>query len=615
MSTEKMYIKSVNRNCIVGLLWMLTVLNSACAQVPDPHQQNQGFLTAKRSIEISTVLLNNQNQLVPIKNLDQKKIASVHFSFENASVFDSLLNKYTKVQSFNTAIYDADKTLSNLLFDLKFYSTVIVQLNKNDLGNPALMPFLNILDQQKNLIVACFGASTLPTQFDVLKGVWLWSPVNSPVAANYAAQMLFGGVAANQKLVADISTKYKKGDGSITDQTRLAYSVPEEAGINADNMNPAIDAIVAEAIRAKATPGAVVLVARNGKVIFNKAYGNHTYDDTTKDKLTDIFDLASVTKVSATTMDVMRLYDEGKLNLDSTAGTYLALARNTNKNDIKVREFLTHQSGMVPDIITWEKLKAADRSTDSSAIFPTKVAEHFYLKKDYFKNTVWPDMLKSPIKTRGKYVYSDLSMYFIKEIVETISATPLNVFVQQNFYSPLGMQTAGFLPLNRFPKNQIIPTENDVDFRRQLLIGYVHDQGAGLLGGVSGHAGLFASANDLAILYQMILNRGTYGSTQYIKPETVDLFTSKQSDVSRRGLGFDRWDPNRDTKYPSVLASDQTYGHTGYTGTCFWVDPKYNLVYIFLSNRVNPKVTDKLSSLGIRRRIQDAVYEAIQKGI
>jgi len=606
---------NVKQNWIYGLLWAITVLSSACAQVPDPHQQDQSFLAAKRSIENSTVLLNNQNQVIPVKNLDQQKIASVHFNFENTLVFDSLLNKYAKISSFDAAAYNNLKTLDNLVFDLKFYTTVIVQLNQQDLQNPNLMLFLSTLNQQKKLIVACFGATQLPANFDVLKTVWIWSPVNSAVAANYAAQMIFGGVAANQKLQTNISAKYQKSDGSVTTQTRLAYAVPEEVGINADNLNSSIDAIVAEAIRAKATPGAVVLVARNGKVIFNKGYGTHTYTDTLKDKITDIFDLASVTKVAATTMDAMKLYDEGKLNLDSTAGSYLALARNTNKNDIKVREFLTHQSGMVPDIQTWEILKAVNRSTDSSAAFPTKVADHFYLKKDYFKDVIWPDMLKSPLKTRGKYVYSDLSMYFMKEIVETISATPLNVFVQQNFYSPLGMQTAGFLPLNRFSQNQIVPTENDIGFRHQLLIGYVHDQGAGLLGGVSGHAGLFASANDLAILYQMILNRGTYGGQQYFKPETVDLFTAKQSDVSRRGLGFDRWDPDRTKRYPSVLASDQTYGHTGYTGTCFWVDPKYNLVYIFLSNRVNPKVTDKLSDLGIRRRVQDAIYESIQKGL
>lgn len=610
-----MYIKNIKKYCIASFLGGMIVLSSACAQVPNPHQFNQSFLAAKRSIESSTVLLNNQNLLVPIKNLDQQKIASIHFGFENTLVFDSLLNKYAKIQSFEGGYYTGSRTLNDLLFDLKFFTTVIVQLNIQDLQNPALMPFLSMLDQRKNLIVSCFGNTQLPPGFDVLKGVLVWSPVNSPMAADYAAQMIFGGVAATQKLRANISKKYQNGDGSVTMQTRLAYGVPEEAGINADNLNPAIDAIVAEAIRAKATPGAVVLVARNGKVIFNKAYGNHTYNDTLKDKITDIFDLASVTKVSATTMDVMKLYDQGKLNLDSTAGSYLASAKNTNKNDITMREFLTHQSGMVPDVITWEKLKAENRSTDSSALFPTKVAERFYLKKDYFRNVIWPDMLKSPLKTRGKYVYSDLSMYFMKEVVETISATPLDVFDQQNFYAPLGMQTAGFLPLNRFPKDQIVPTENDIGFRHQLLIGYVHDQGAGLLGGISGHAGLFASANDLAILYQMILNRGTYGSTHYFKPETVDLFTAKQSAVSRRGLGFDRWDPNRETKYPSVLASDQTYGHTGYTGTCFWVDPKYNLVYIFLSNRVNPTVTEKLSNLGIRRRIQDAIYESIQKGV
>jgi CubicO group peptidase (beta-lactamase class C family) len=212
-------------------------------------------------------------------------------------------------------------------------------------------------------------------------------------------------------------------------------------------------------------------------------------------------------------------------------------------------------------------------------------------------------------------VYSDLSMYFMKEIVETITATPLNVYTQQNFYTPLGMQTAGFLPLQRFPKERIIPTENDETFRHTLLIGYVHDQGAGMLGGVSGHAGLFARANDMAILYQMILNKGSYGGTQYFKPETVDLFTAKQTDVSRRGLGFDRWDPIASRHYPSQLAGPETFGHTGYTGTCFWVDTKRNMVYIFLSNRVNPKVSDKLSNLQIRGRIQDVAITAIDKGM
>jgi CubicO group peptidase (beta-lactamase class C family) len=207
-------------------------------------------------------------------------------------------------------------------------------------------------------------------------------------------------------------------------------------------------------------------------------------------------------------------------------------------------------------------------------------------------------------------------MYFMQEIMETITSIPLNIYVQQQFYTPLGMQTAGFLPLNRFPKNLIVPTEHDQIFRHSLIDGTVQDQGAAMAGGVAGHAGLFANTNDLAIIYQMILNRGTYGGEQYFKPETIDLFTAKQSAASRRGLGFDMWDPLIDHHYPSRLASPQTYGHTGYTGTCVWVDPKYNLVYVFLSNRTYPKdASNKLASINTRSNIQDAVYLAIDKGL
>jgi CubicO group peptidase (beta-lactamase class C family) len=227
---------------------------------------------------------------------------------------------------------------------------------------------------------------------------------------------------------------------------------------------------------------------------------------------------------------------------------------------------------------------------------------------------MWPQMLNSAVITRGKYVYSDLSMYFMKEMVERQSGQHLENYVLDKFYKPLGMKTAGFNPRNRFSKDQIVPTEKDLTFRKTLLSGYVHDQGAAMVGGVSGHAGLFASANDLAIEYQMILNGGSYGGVQYFKPETVKMFTAKQSSVSRRGLGFDRFDPDPAKAYPSKLASSETFGHTGYTGTCVWVDPKYNLVYIFLSNRVHPTVSEQLSKLNIRSRIQDVVYEAINKG-
>ncbi|HYK77485.1 MAG TPA: serine hydrolase, partial [Daejeonella sp.] len=414
------------------------------------------------------------------------------------------------------------------------------------------------------------------------------------------------------KLHVQVSQRYGKNDGFDTSPIRLKYTVPEEVGINVVDLKP-IDAIVAEAIREKATPGAVVMVIKNGNVIFNKAYGTHTYDTQVPTKITDIFDLASVTKTSATTIAVMRLYEQGKLKLDTNIGAYIPKARHTNKNDISVREVMLHQAGFIPYIPFYQRLKPGDYSRDSSAAYPVKVADNYYMRKGYFDQVMWPEMLKSPVVTRGKYVYSDLSMYFMKEMVERQSGQHLEKYVLDQFYQPLGMQTAGFNPRNRFAKDRIVPTENDTFFRKTLLEGYVHDQGAAMVGGVSGHAGLFASANDLAILYQMLLNRGYYGGEQYFKPQTVDMFAARQSSVSRRGLGFDRWDPDSTKGYPSKLASPETYGHTGYTGTCVWVDPKYHLVYIFLSNRVNPSVSDKLLQLNIRSRIQDVVYEAILK--
>jgi CubicO group peptidase (beta-lactamase class C family) len=588
------------------------LFNTACAQ--NPPLTGQAFIAEERLVGNSTVLLNNASYLVPLQKLEDLKIASVHFSNQYATVFDSLLNKYNKVDLFDGATYSGNKTLANLTSDLKFYNTVIVQVNDADLGNPDVLDFISTNQKNKNVVVAAFGNGSVLGKLDVITAPVIWTERVSQVSAMYSAEAVFGGIAISQKLTKNYSAVYKTGMGFTTDKTRLQYTVPEEAGINAANLQ-GIDKIAQEAIREHATPGCVVLVAKDGKVIFNKAYGYHTYDNVMPDKLTDIFDLASMTKVSATTMETMQLTDQGKLSLEKTLGDYIPLARKSNKNNIQIREVLLHQAGLIPDIQSFEKVKPADHSTDSSAAYPTKVSDHYYLRKDYYKDVMFPEMLSSPLKTRGQYVYSDVSMLFMQEVVENITAVPLNVYVQQHFYNPLGMQTAGFLPLYRFTPDRIIPTENDKEYRMSLLDGYVHDPTSALLGGVAGHAGLFGSANDVAILYQMVLNRGSYGGTQYFKPEVVDLFTSKQSPVSRRGLGFDRWDPIAERHYPSKLASDQAYGHTGFTGTCIWVDPKYNLVYVFLSNRVNPSVASKLLSLNIRPRIQDVVYEAITKGL
>ncbi|WP_295794415.1 serine hydrolase [Mucilaginibacter sp.] len=588
------------------------LFNSACAQ--NPPFTGQAYVNEEKLVEKSTVLLNNASYLIPLQNLEQLKVASIHFSNVYAKNFDSLLNKYTRVTSYSGNDYTGIKNLDDLSSDLKFYNTLVVQVNDADLNNSLLLNFINTNQKVKNVIVALFGTNVGLAKLTNTAVPVIWCQRVTPVSAFYSAQAIFGGVAVTQKLTRYVSPVYNTGMGFVTNKIRLQYTVPEDAGMSTSSLT-GIDNIAIEAMQEQATPGCVVLVARDGKVIFNKAYGYHTYSKTMPDKLTDIFDVASMTKISATTMEAMQLTDQGKLNVDSTLGYYLPQARKTNKNDLTVREVLEHQAGLIPDIPTFDKVKPTDHTPDSSTFYPTKVNENYFLRKDYFKDVMWPEMLNSPVKTRGQYVYSDLSMCFMQQVEETVTATPLNVYVQKQFYDPLGMQTAGFLPLYRFPVDQIIPTEDDKKDRHALLDGFVHDPTAALMGGVAGHAGLFASANDLAILYQMMLNRGTYGGVEYIKPATVDKFTAKQSNVSRRGLGFDRWDPMVDHHYPSKLASTEAYGHTGFTGTCVWVDPKYNLVYIFLSNRVHPNVSSKLSSLNIRPRIQDVIYEAIQKGM
>ncbi len=382
---------------------------------------------------------------------------------------------------------------------------------------------------------------------------------------------------------------------------------------NLKKMTKEIDAIAQEAIREKATPGMVVMAIKDGKVIFDKAYGYHTYAKKVRTKTSDIFDLASISKIAGTTPVIMNLYDKGMLDLDDTMGKYLPEVRNTDKDTITLRSVLLHEAGFTPFIPFYNDLKKGDLQKSYAETHQVKLADHAFLKNNYYKDVMWPQMMKSTLKTPGKYVYSDISMYVMKEVAEQITNVPMDQYVTDTFYKPIGMHTAGYNPRNRFAKDRIVPTENDTSFRRVLLEGYVHDQGAAMAGGVAGHAGLFATAKDLAIYGQMLLNRGEYAGVQYFKPETIDLFTSSQSKVSRRGLGFDRYDPSSASGYPSKLANKTVYGHTGYTGTCIWVDPQNQLVYIFLSNRVHPQVSTKLLNLNIRSRIQDVIYQTINQ--
>lgn len=595
--------------CLGALLLCNLVMFGAQAQ---QHKLNERWLKEKKNIEKHTVLLNNEQRIVPVRQLADNRIASIGFDATLSAVFDRVVNLHTRVSSIAGSSYWGKSTrLEDLSYDLKFYHTLIIQVTGDQLKDNQIVDFIADNQRSKQIILAVFGDQEILAKLDGINVPIIWTRKASPQSADYLAQAIFGGLPVVAQLPADVSARYKKGSGFSTTVNRLTYTVPEELGINSSDLQKPIDAIIAEAIAQKATPSAVLLLVKDGKVIFNQAFGSHTYEGAQQTKTTDIYDLASVTKTTATTPAVMRLVEEHKLKLDTPVSAYIPKAWATNKRNTPVRQIMLHEAGFVPFIPFFKDIKPEDFRRDSSAAYPIAASQNYYFRKDFFKDVMWPLMLNSSLRDTGKYVYSDLSMYFMKEIVEGVSSAHLENYVQQNFYKPLGMQRAGYNPLYRFSKEQIVPTEIDTLFRNTLLQGYVHDPGASMVGGISGHAGLFGSATDLAIFYQMLLNGGTYGGSQYFKPETVEMFSSKQSRTSRRGLGFDRSDLQ--SEYPSKLASANTFGHTGYTGIRVWVDKDVKLIYILLTNRVHPVTSNKLNELNISSRLMDSVYEVVEK--
>ena len=388
-------------------------------------------------------------------------------------------------------------------------------------------------------------------------------------------------------------------------------------------MAQTIDSIVTDAISQKAFPGCVVLAVKDGEIIYDKAFGTYAIDKPQPVRLESIFDLASVTKISATTLSIMKLYEEGKIRLDHTLGEYLPWTQNSDKANLKIDDILLHEVGLTPTIFFYRETVDSATGIPNPALYSDKpkpgytirVAENLYLKNEW-QDTMLTRIIKSAPPKLGKYSYSDNDFIFLGKIVEELTGMPLDQYVRKTFYSKLGLETTGFKPRDRFAVNRIIPTEEEKYFRKQLLWGDVHDEGASMFGGVAGHAGLFSDAYDLAMLYQMLLNGGELNGIRVFKEETIKLFTAYHSKDSRRAYGFDKPEKDNVTRrdpYPSLLASPQTFGHTGFTGTCVWVDPKYDLVYIFLSNRVNPSRTNPaFAQLSVRGKIQDTIIEAIK---
>ena len=394
---------------------------------------------------------------------------------------------------------------------------------------------------------------------------------------------------------------------------------PAEAGVVQPSALDRLDMFMARNIADGVFPGCRVLAAINGKVFYDKAFGYTRYDKMHPVDTNTMYDMASCTKVLATTLAVMRLYEQGKLDLDKTIGDYLPQAKGTNKAGLHIRDILLHQAGLkgwIPfykDIVDDNgKLKSNLYRKTPSEGFNIHVAEDVYLRTNYI-DTMWSKIFASGLDNAGKMVYSDLDYFFLAAIVHQITGETIDKYADEQFYKPMGLKRITYNPLTKFDTLQIAPTEIETTFRCQTLCGYVHDPGAAMLGGVGGHAGIFASAHDVAAIFQMLLNKGIYGNKRYFKATTVDYFTAYNSKISHRGLGFDKPLPEEDNAGAAGdRCSGLSFGHQGFTGTCVWADPATGIVFVFLSNRVYPSGSNtKINKLNVRTTAQDFIYESL----
>jgi beta-N-acetylhexosaminidase len=578
------------------------------------------------SKEALTLLRLSNNKMLPATN--KKKVAYVGIGINQVNTFAAEVK-----EAFNAKIFLMDYKDSTSLASLKKklkrkYKTIIVGVHNyskrpaNNYGmSKNAVELINYLAEKDNAIIFDFGNPYAIRNFCNAKNlVACYEDDNITHLA--ATELLQGKIVAKGKLPVTVCDNLKFGDG-LTTNYYFPYAKPEDVGLSSEKIN-AIDTIAANAIAKGAMPGCVVLVAKNGRVAFNKAYGYTNFDNKEAVTTNMVYDLASVTKISATTLAIMKLYEEGKIDVEKTLGDYLSWTKGTNKADLKLKDILLHQAGLNPfipfykDVIdtatgipNWNYFTKTEDATHN-----IRVAENLYLAESY-RHTMINKILDSKLTQANKYVYSDNDFIFLGKIVGAVTGKYLNEYVRETFYLPMQMMSTTFKPREHYTLNNIAPTEEEKHFRQQLIRGDVHDEGAAMFGGVAGHAGLFSNAYDLAQLYQMLLNGGTMNGTQFLKKETIEKFTAYNSDISRRGLGFDKPEKDNATRkdpYPSKSVSAATYGHTGFTGICVWVDPAENLIYIFLSNRVTPtRANNKLGQLNVRPNIQEVIYNAIVK--
>lgn len=582
--------------------------------------------------EASVTVVKNDNNLIPIGSVMDNNMASVSMGEGSSMAFQKMLSSYKPMRNYS--FYDgpsSQEQISEMLGYLEPYNTIVVDIHgigskpgRNYGITSGMVDFVKQLKEQNKKVILCVFGTPYSIPFFPETDALICAGQDGKDPQEIVPQIIFGAIGSQGRLPVSVLT-YKSGSGiSTTSINRIAFGTPESVGMDGSSLKK-IDEIATAAVNDHVFPGCEILVARKGKVIYEKQFGGLSYRTNERVTPETIYDLASLTKVSATLQAVMLLYDRKQVNLDEKASQYLPELAGTNKQNFTVRDLLLHRSGLIsfyPSL--WDRTK-----TSAGGLLPeyysSKQDTAYYLQvapklfaKGAMRDSVWKWVVESPMNNRRDragnygYLYSDLGFLTLQKIVERVTGQPLDIFVAANIYEPLGLNYLGFNPLRRFPEKQIAPTEQDYRFRGQLLQGTVHDQMAAIMGGVSGHAGLFGTARDLAILYQMNLWKGTYAGKRYYEQATVPFFSRIYDESHHRGLGWDKAPADGNSSYVSPQASVNSFGHTGFTGTMVWVDPEEDLVFIFLSNRVNPDAENtSITTQRTRRKIQDVVYSSL----
>lgn len=563
-------------------------------------------LKQRAAARAALVLLSNPGDVLPLSAGQAFRL--VRTDEHDYAAFKGAARRYAPYQEM---IWQGAATFRQLEQSDPDIPTVVLLDDSHSLvrteGNDWWQPLLRLADRMP-LIFIHYGPSGRLASVDVPAAL-LTVPLCDRVTQQLTAESLFGANEINNRLDHRIGERFPAGHGLYLPASRLQYGLPEEVGIDR-KMLGRVDQVVSQAIRSRATPGCQLLVARHGKVIYQKSYGYHTYGREQAVRNSDLYDVASVTKAMATTLGMMKLYDEEEVQLSGKLGDYLPEFQGRAGGRLSLKQLLAHHSGMQPNLPIHQYLRRSPAvfHDEASEAAPHAIGPGTWLENGV-PSTILSKLPKLPLG-RATYGYSDVNFVLLQNVIERQSGQSMEDYLHTAFYSPLGLLRTAFNPTLRYPSDHLVPTQLDNYWRGGLLRGYVHDEGAALLGGVAGHAGLFANAADMAVLCQMLLNGGSYGGQQYLQPETVEAFTARNG-LNYRGLGFDRLEGG----YRHLLqygASADAFGHTGFTGTCVWADPDNGLIYIFLANRIHPDSSnDTLLKQGIRSRIHRTVYQSL----